>query len=272
MPVVAVAAAFEGCFFELPDGFEAEVHAGVVFELGVAEHAAGDGASSGAGFFDVGGFDDRDRDAGDAFAEHDVLGVGGDDGLFVVVVGAAFGGGDEAGAELAAGVSHLDGLGKSGGVADAAGADEGDVEVGELGEEGGGVGLAGVAAGSVVDADEAVDAVGEGEVGPFAVGDVVVDDASHGMDGVDDPAGVAEGGDKEADAFFEGDVDPAAHSVFVDFAAFFDDGIEADGFVGEGSDLADAFAEVAAVHVDEGDGLDDADASGGGDGGDEFDV
>ena len=97
---------------------------------------------------------------------------------------------------------------KVAGIADAAGADHRQAEVGELVEQRFGRQRAGVAAGHVVDGDQAMDAAVDCLLRPLAFGDVVVDDAADLGRLVDYPSRVSERRDEEPDALLQRDIDP----------------------------------------------------------------
>src|SRR6266550_7010391 len=103
-----------------------------MFGSAVSQQPAGDRAGPGAYALHVRRADHRERHAGDALGEHDVILVGLDDRALVVGVRRALGGGDETGAELNARVTHTKRCDKPGGVADPTGAHEGNTQVAQL--------------------------------------------------------------------------------------------------------------------------------------------
>ena len=207
-----------------PEGIEAP-HP--VLHLAVPEHEPGDRPGAGPEALDVVVVDDGDGSAGQPLGEDDVLRARVDDGLLVVGVGPAFGGRDEARAHLNAGVAEVHHAPEGGRIADAAGANHRQSEAAELVEQGFGRQPAGVSAGHVVDRDQAVHAALDRLLRPLPFGDVVVDDAANLRGPVDDPAGVPERRDDEANALLERDVDPPLDTLAVGLRRLFDERVHA---------------------------------------------
>ena len=130
-----------------------------------------------------------------------------------------------------------------------------------------------VAARVFVHRDQAVDVSVHRLLREAAFGGVVIDDRPRGMRLFHDPVWVAEGRDEEADAFLECYVDPLLHSALVSLGRGLDESVHADGFAARQlPDEAQAFAEVVAVDVGQGDGLDHAQAARGGNRGHELGI
>ena len=111
-----------------------------------------------------------------------------------------------------------------------------------------------------VHADQAVHPGGESLFRPVPAGDIMVDNSAHGMDAFDHPVRLPEGGDEKADPLLERDIDPILHPLQVDLRGFFDQRVETDRLVGEGSDEADPVPELVPVDEMHRDGLNHADA------------
>ena len=100
----------------------------------------------------------------------------------------------------------------------------------------------------------------------------MIDHTTGSVDAFDYPTGFAQGGDEEADALFQRDIDPFLHAPVVALAGLFDKHVHADGFVCECADKPQAGAKLVAVYVGERDRLHDADAACFGNGGDQFRI
>ena len=85
-----------------------------------------------------------------------------------------------------------------------------------------------VSAGAIVHRDEAVHAGVGAFPRPLRFGDVVVHEPAYLLDALHHPAGIAERGDEEADAFLERDPDPFLHSLAIVLARLFDQRVETD--------------------------------------------
>src|SRR5664280_897110 len=217
--------------------------------------------------------DNGQRNARDTLGRDDVLLVGIEDRLLVVVVRRALRRRDEARPALDARVPEIEHRAEFLRAADAARADERKLEIDELGVELLGALLPEVPARPPVHADEPVDALRRGLLGPAPVHDVVVDDASRTLHAIHDPARVPEGRDEEPDTLLERDIDVLRHALGVDGReGLLREHIESHGLLREGADLPHPGAEVTFVDEDEGERLDDADPARLRDGGDELGV
>ena len=167
-----------------------------------AQHPARDRPGPGPDALDVRCADHGEWDAGDALGQHDVVLVRLDDGALVVGVGAAFGSGDEPGAELDPRVAHAERRHESRLVPDPARAHERRAQVAEHVDEPLRAVRAGVPAGAIVHRDESPHAGVERLERPLSLGDVVIHDAARRADALHHPARLAQGGDEEPNSRF----------------------------------------------------------------------
>ncbi len=116
-------------------------------------------------------------------------------------------------------------------------------------------------AGARIDGNQAVDAAVHTLARPPRFGHIVVHHAAGGMHAITYPAGVAEGGDEEADALLQRDVDPLPHALQVRPVACLDERIEPDGMRGQRADVPQTRAVLIAVNVGQGERLDHAQAA-----------
>src|SRR5690606_33463675 len=261
LPEVLRALRVDGRLPQLDGGSHGVEGAHPVLRPAASEQPACDRACTGADPFDVGRANDGEGHSGDSFGQDNVGIARAEDRVLVGVAGGAFGGCDEAGAELGAVVADAQRADQIVRRTDTAGAYEWQAERSELIVELLGCLRTCVAARAAVDGDESVHAAVNGLVGPLAFGDVVVHARACLLGAFDDPARLAERCDEEADAFLERDVDPAFHPFAVHARAALEQRVHADRFAREAADVAESFAEVVAMDVRERQWLDDADTA-----------
>jgi len=120
--------------------------------------------------------------------------------------------------------------------------------------------------------DEAVDAGVLSLLAPFPLGDVVIDMTAGGMDPVAHPTGIPQRGDEKTDPFLQGDRDPFHHALVISPRRGLDERVHAHRLGGEPPDVPEPFAELVAMDVRERNRLDDPDAAGIGDRGDQLRI
>src|SRR6266481_5036302 len=215
LPVVSRRRSREMAALQPPRRVERVQRAHEMLGPAVPQQPARNGAGLRAHALHVGGADHGERHARDALGEHDVVFLGLDDRALVVGMGRALGGGDEAGAELRARVAHPERRDEPGGVADPAGAHQGNAQVAELTHQLFGAFRSRMTAGAAVHRDEAARARVEPLERPLPLGDVVVHHAADLSDAIDHPARLAERRDEEPHARFDCRVHPALHALEV---------------------------------------------------------
>ena len=118
-----------------------------------------------------------------------------------------------------------------------------------------------MATGAVIDADKTIDTAVQRLLRPVTTGDIVIDRDPGGMRPVNDPAWITQRRHQERHLFLQGDIEPLMDPLQVGFRTLLDNQIHADRFTGKTADVAQAFAELMAMHITQAQRLHNADAA-----------